>query len=156
MLQRPEMFILGTPLHYRMYQKLEFTQEVSVQHPTAAYKLHTVYFATNLIWCPKSRERVKTEEQQQKTKLLYLKQMWFYLHLANLILAWNSTKSAPLNGHYPKLQFSTCTWFSHAQSQILTEHPYTACKWKYLHTFKLNAFRQTSSSLWIPSKAIFC
>ena len=39
MLQRPEMFILGTPLHYRMYQKLEFTQEVSVQHPTAAYKL---------------------------------------------------------------------------------------------------------------------
>ena len=44
--------------------------------------------------------------------------MWFYLHLANLILAWNSTKSAPLNGHYPKLQFPTYTWFSHAQSHI--------------------------------------
>ena len=44
--------------------------------------------------------------------------MWFYLHLANLILAWNSTKSAPVNGHYPKLLFSTYTWFSHAQSQF--------------------------------------
>ena len=45
--------------------------------------------------------------------------MWFDLHLANLILAWNSTKSAPLNGHYPKLQFSTYIWFSHAQSHML-------------------------------------
>ena len=43
----------------------------------------------------------------QKTNLHYLKQMWFYLHLANLILAWKSTKSAPLNGQYPKLQFLT-------------------------------------------------
>ena len=54
----------------------------------------------------------------QKTELQHLKQMWFYLHLANLILAWNSTKSAPLNGHYSKLQFSTYIWFSHAQSQM--------------------------------------
>ena len=34
-------------------------------------------------------------------------------------LARKSTKSAPLNGHYPKLQFPTCTWFSHAQSHFL-------------------------------------
>ena len=54
----------------------------------------------------------------QKTKLHHLQQMWFYLHLANLILAWNSTKSAPLNGHYPKLQFSTFTGFSHAPSHF--------------------------------------
>ena len=33
----------------------------------------------------------------QLTELHCLKQMWFYLHLANLILAWNSIKSAPLS-----------------------------------------------------------
>ena len=43
----------------------------------------------------------------EKTKMHYLKQIRFYLHLANLILAWKSTKSAPLNGHYPKLQLLT-------------------------------------------------
>ena len=31
-----------------MYQKLEFTQEVSIQHPIAAYKLHIVYLAIDL------------------------------------------------------------------------------------------------------------
>ena len=61
---------------------------------------------------------IKEKNRMQKTNLYYLKQMWFYLHLANLILVWNSTKSAPLNGHYPKLQFPTYTWFPHAQSQI--------------------------------------
>ena len=44
--------------------------------------------------------------------------MWFYLHLANLSLAWYITKSAPLNRHYPKLQFSTYTWFSYAPSHL--------------------------------------
>ncbi len=48
--------------------------------------------------------------------------MWFYFHLANLILAWNSTKSAPLNRHYPNLMFSTYTWFFHALSQLLEHH----------------------------------
>ena len=52
----------------------------------------------------------------QKTKLHYLKQMWFYLHFTDLILAWNSTKSTPLNGHDTKLQFSTYTQISHAQN----------------------------------------
>ena len=51
----------------------------------------------------------------QKTKLRYLKQM-FYLHLVNLILAQYSTKSAPFNGHYPKWQYSTYIWFPYAQS----------------------------------------
>ena len=60
----------------------------------------------------------KEKNRMQKTKLHYLKQMWFYLHLANLILEWNSTKSALLNGHCPKLQFWTYAWFSHAQSQL--------------------------------------
>ena len=54
----------------------------------------------------------------QKTYLYYLKQMWFYLHLANQIFAWNSTKSADSNGLYPKLQFPTYVLFSHAQSHI--------------------------------------
>ena len=49
MLERPEIFILRTQLRFRVYQKLEFMQEVSVQHPKAAYKLHTVYLATDLI-----------------------------------------------------------------------------------------------------------
>ena len=44
-----------------MYQKSEFTQGVSIQHPIAAYKLHAVYFATDLIWRPTGRERVKTQ-----------------------------------------------------------------------------------------------
>ena len=61
---------------------------------------------------------LKEKNSMQKTKLHYLKLMWFYLHLANQISAWNSTKSAPLNGHYPKLQFPTYIWFSHAQSHI--------------------------------------
>ena len=56
----------------------------------------------------------------QKTKLHYLKQMWFYLYLTNLNLAWNNIKSAPLNWHDPKLQFPTYIWFSHAQSQMCT------------------------------------
>ena len=64
----------------------------------------------------------------QKTELHYLKQMWFYLHLASLILAWNGTKSAPLNVYYPKLQFPTYTWFSHAQSSYL----YTNCEEHFL------------------------
>ena len=59
----------------------------------------------------------------QKTKLRYLKQM-FYLHLVNLILAQYSTKSAPFNGHYPKWQFLTYTWFSHALSHT---HKYQIC-----------------------------
>ena len=42
------MFILRTQPRFRMYQRLEFTQEVSIQHPIAAYKLHTVYLATDL------------------------------------------------------------------------------------------------------------
>ena len=54
----------------------------------------------------------------QKTTPHYLRQVWFCLHLANLMLAWNSTKSAPLNGHYPKLQFLTYIWFSCAQSHM--------------------------------------
>ena len=54
----------------------------------------------------------------QLTELHCLKQMWFYLHLANLILAWNSTKSVHLNGRYSKLQFSTYTWFSYALSHL--------------------------------------
>ena len=59
MLKRSEMFILRTQLRYRIYQKLEFTQELCIKHPIAAYKLHTVYFAAYLIWRPKGRERVK-------------------------------------------------------------------------------------------------
>ena len=58
MLKRLEMFILRTQRRFRMYQKLEFTQEVSFQHPIAAYKLHAVYFATDLTGRPKNRERV--------------------------------------------------------------------------------------------------
>ena len=54
----------------------------------------------------------KEKNGMQKIELHYLKQMWFCLHLANLILAWKSTKSAPLNGHYPKLQCPTYTCFS--------------------------------------------
>ena len=49
MLKRLGMFIFRNQLRFRMYQKLEFTQEVSIPNPTAAYKLHTVYFATDLI-----------------------------------------------------------------------------------------------------------
>ena len=49
MLKRPKNFILRTQLRCRMYQKLEFMQEVSIHYPTEAYKLHTVYFATDLI-----------------------------------------------------------------------------------------------------------
>ena len=54
MLKRSEMFTFRNQFHLRMYQRLEFTQEVSIQHPIAAYKLHTVYFATDLIGCPKA------------------------------------------------------------------------------------------------------
>ena len=43
----------------------------------------------------------------QKTKLQFLKQILFYFHLANLILAWNSTKSAHLNVHIQNCNF----WF---------------------------------------------
>ena len=60
--ERPEMFILRTQLCLRMYPKSEFTQEASIQHPTAAYKLHQVYFVvTDLMWRPKRRERVNVE-----------------------------------------------------------------------------------------------
>ena len=31
------MFILGTQRRFRMYQKLEFMQEVGIQHPVAAW-----------------------------------------------------------------------------------------------------------------------
>ena len=37
--------------------------------------------------------------------------MWFDLYLAILISAWNSTKSAPLNGHDPKLLFRLISGF---------------------------------------------
>ena len=60
-------------------------------------------------------DKYKQKNRMQKTELHYLRQMWFDLHLVSLISAWNSTKSAPLNGHYPKLQFPTYTWCSHAQ-----------------------------------------
>ena len=54
------MFIFRNQLRFWMYQKLKkITQEVSIQHHIAAYKLHTVYFATYLIWRPNGRERVK-------------------------------------------------------------------------------------------------
>ena len=49
LLKRSEMFTFRNQFHLRMYQRLEFTQEVSIQHPIAAYKLHTVCFATDLI-----------------------------------------------------------------------------------------------------------
>ena len=39
------MFILRTQPCFRMYLKLEFTQGGSIEHPIAAYKLPTVYFA---------------------------------------------------------------------------------------------------------------
>ena len=58
MLKRLEMFILRTQCRFRMYQKLEFALEVSIQHPIAAYKLRTVYFGPDLIWRPKGRKRV--------------------------------------------------------------------------------------------------
>ena len=49
MLQRSEAPFLRNQLRFRTYRKMEFMQEVSIQHPMAAYKLHTVYFATDLI-----------------------------------------------------------------------------------------------------------
>ena len=49
MLKRPEMFILRTQLLLRMYQKLELTQEASIQDPPAVYKLHALCFATHLV-----------------------------------------------------------------------------------------------------------
>ena len=52
------MFIFKTQLRFVMYQKLEFMKEVSIQHPIAAYKLHIMYFATDLTWLSKGRERV--------------------------------------------------------------------------------------------------
>ena len=58
MLKRLEMFIFRNQLRFRMYQKLEFTQEVSIRYPIAAYKLHTVHSATDLIWRLKGKERV--------------------------------------------------------------------------------------------------
>ena len=42
MLKRPEMFFPRTQLRFKMYQKLEFTQEVRIHHSIAAYKPHTV------------------------------------------------------------------------------------------------------------------
>ena len=70
MIKRPEMFILRTQLHFRIYQKLEFTQEVSIQYPVAAYKLHTVFFATDFLWRPKDRERVNsTDWKEQKVEI---------------------------------------------------------------------------------------
>ena len=59
MWKRPEMFIPKTQLCFRMYQKLEFMQEVSIEHPIAAYKLHTVCFAAHFIWGSKGREILK-------------------------------------------------------------------------------------------------
>ena len=38
-----------------------------------------------------------------------------------LSLAWSNTQSASLNEHYPKLQFSACIWFPHAQSLIVPQ-----------------------------------
>ena len=52
-----------------MYQKLDFRQEVNIWHAMAAYKLHTVYFATDLTWHPKGRERVN---QMLQTVNLYM------------------------------------------------------------------------------------
>ena len=53
------MLIFRTQLRLRMYQKLKFTQEVIIQRPIAAYKLHTVYVATDLIWRLEGRGRVE-------------------------------------------------------------------------------------------------
>ena len=55
--------------------------------------------------------RWKEKNSMKKTSLHDLKQMRLYLHLANQILAWNSTKSAPLTGHYPNLQFRLISGF---------------------------------------------
>ena len=57
MLKRPEIFIFRTPFCFRMYQ-VKFTQEVSIQHSKAVFKLHTVYFATDVMWHPYGNERV--------------------------------------------------------------------------------------------------
>ena len=57
MLKRLGMFIFRNQLRFRMYQKLEFTQEVSIQYPIASYNLHTVYLATDLLWRPKATEK---------------------------------------------------------------------------------------------------
>ena len=43
-----------------MYPKLELTKDVSIQHPIAAYKLHTVYFATHLIGRPIAAYKLHT------------------------------------------------------------------------------------------------
>lgn len=43
------MFILRTQPRFRMYQKLYLMQEISIQYPIAAHKLHEVYFVTDLI-----------------------------------------------------------------------------------------------------------
>ena len=58
MLTRPELFVFRTQLRFRTYQKLEYTQEGSIQHHSAVHNLHTVYFATDLIRRPKGRERI--------------------------------------------------------------------------------------------------
>ena len=71
-------------------------------------------------WVLKERDNMQQKtKQKNKNKLHYLRQMWFYLCLTHLILAWNSTKSAPLNGHHPKLQFPIFIWFSHARSRMI-------------------------------------
>ena len=53
------MFILRALLRFTLYQKLEFMQKLAFNILQSIYKLHTVYFATDLIWHPKGRERVK-------------------------------------------------------------------------------------------------
>ena len=67
-------------------------------------------------------KKSRVEGRKQNCILSNRCDFFFSLHLANLILAWNSTKSTPLNWHYPKLQFSTYTWFSHAQSHLKNGH----------------------------------
>ena len=62
-LKRLEIMIFRTPLRFRMYQKLEFTQFI-IQHHPAEYKLHTLCFATDLIWRPHGKERVKRKKKQ--------------------------------------------------------------------------------------------
>ena len=43
------MFILRALLRFTLYQKLEFMQKLAFNILQSIYKLHTVYFATDLI-----------------------------------------------------------------------------------------------------------
>ena len=93
------------------------TFQDQMTHTDRAYKWHCMRKSGIPTFFEKIRFQqnwyvLKAKNNMQKINLHYLKQIWFYFHLANQILAWNSTKSAPLNGHYPKLQFPTYLNFS--------------------------------------------